>query len=468
MMLCALALRDTLAGAHLAAALDAVLSRPERAEAAADSARAIRDMAFAAMRRLGTLRFLGRRLSSRAPAPLLAALQMTALAELLDGRRPVPVVIDQAVAAARALPEGLGNRFSAGFLNATLRRFAREREGLLAEAAGDIEARHEQPAWWIEAVRAAWPQSWQSILATSLQQAPLTLRVNRRRVPAPDGVDQVAAASLRLAEAGLPNRRVGAEALVLDRAVAVERIPGFADGDFTVQDAGAQLAAPLLLASSPEEAATGLGQPVLAPRAGERILDACAAPGGKTTHLLQLADCRVLAIDQDAGRLARVRANLAREGLPLHEAWPPPSWGAVVRVADATEPAQWWDGEPFDRILLDAPCSASGIVRRHPDVPWHRRRRDLATLASRQRRLLAALWPTLRPGGTLLYVTCSIFPEEGEEVIAAFCSHQADCTREPVTAPWLDARPGMAQLLPTSTDVREHDGYFYARLKKRT
>jgi len=449
LVLCALALRDTLAGVHLVAALDAALSgRGAQARAAADSSRAVRDMAFGAVRRLGTLRFLGRRLNTRPPAPLLGALQMAALAELLDGRRPVPVVIDQSVAAGHSLPEGLGNRFSAGFLNATLRRFVRERERLLAEAAGDIEARHEQPAWWVEAVRAAWPEQWQAILATSLRQAPLTLRANRRRTTPEAG-------SQRLADAGLPSRRVGAEALVLDRAVAVDRVPGFAEGDFTVQDAGAQLAAPLLLAGA-------------SARGGELILDACAAPGGKTTHLLQSADCKVLAIDQDASRLERVRANLERERLPRHDTWPPDSWGAVVHAADATEPSSWWDGNPFDRILLDAPCSASGIVRRHPDVPWHRRRRDLATLASRQRRLLEALWPTLRPGGTLLYVTCSIFPEEGEEVIAAFCSHQADCTREPVTAPWLDDRPDVAQLLPTSTDVREHDGYFYARLKKRT
>src|SRR5690606_33174076 len=205
-------------------------------------------MAFGAMRRLGTLHFLARRLNSRPPAPLLAALQAAALAELLEARRPPPVVIDQAVAAARALPEGLGNRFSAGFLNATLRRFTREREALLAAAASDIEARHEQPAWWIDAVKAAWPRQWEAILAVSLSHAPLVLRVNRRRAVG-DPVasqDPVAAASRRLADAGLPNRRVGAEALVLDRAVPIERIPGFADGDFTVQDAGAQLAAPLL------------------------------------------------------------------------------------------------------------------------------------------------------------------------------------------------------------------------------
>jgi 16S rRNA (cytosine967-C5)-methyltransferase len=456
LILCALALRDTLAGAHL----DASLARLPGMRAS-ESARAVHDMAYGAMRQLGTLLFLAARLNARKPAPLLGALQLAALAQLIDGRRAAAIVIDQAVAAAGRLPEGLGNRFGAGFLNATLRRFARERDDLLALAAGDPQARFNHPAWWIDSVRRAWPQDWEAVLSASLKHAPLTLRVNRRSAaaaagPGDGGVDgdgsgdPVAALSRRLAEAGVANRRVGAAALVLAQAVNVQQIPGFAAGDLTVQDAGAQLAAPLLR-----------------PVAGARILDACAAPGGKTTHLLQLADCQVLAIDQDPQRIGRVLENLQRERLPVHPAWPPADWGAVVRAADATRPETWWDGQPFDRILVDAPCSASGIVRRHPDVPWHRRRSDIATLAARQRQLLQALWPLLGPGGTLLYVTCSIFPEEGEEVIAAFCSHQADCARETVTASWSDGQPVLSQLLPVSNDTREHDGFFYALLSKQ-
>ena len=437
--LCALALRDTLAGVHLDTAL------------AGESARAVRDMAYAAMRQMGLLRFLAARLNARRPAPLLGALQMAALSQLLDGRRPAAVVIDQAVAAARRLPEDLGNRFSAGFLNATLRRFEREREALLAAAARHPEAARNHPGWWIAAVRKAWPQAWQQVLAASLVQAPLTLRINPRFDYGAGGDTSLAAAGSYLAQAGLPHRAVGASALVLERAVPVARIPGFAEGSFTVQDAGAQIAAPML-----------------DPRPGERILDACAAPGGKTTHLLQLADCRVLAIDQDPLRAARIRENLARERLPIHETWPPTGWGAVVRVADACRPAEWWDGEPFDKILVDAPCSASGIVRRHPDVPWHRQRGDIATLAARQEALLRALWPLLRPGGTLLYVTCSIFPEEGEAVMAAFCSHQADCIRQPASTSWLNGQTTLSQLLPTSTGAREHDGFFYALLSKES
>ena len=361
---------------------------------------------------------------------------------------------NQAVAAARRLPEELGNRFSAGFVNATLRRFEREREALFAAAAKDPEAIHNHPAWWIAAVRRSWPQQWRQVLAASLVQAPLTLRINPRfddGQAGATGLEVVEAASRRLDQAQLPHRRVGEWALALERAVPVARIPGFADGSFTVQDAGAQLAAPLLR-----------------PQAGARILDACAAPGGKTTHLLQLADCKVLAIDQDPQRAARIRENLQRERLPLTDHWPPAGWGAVVRVADARRPQDWWDGEAFDHILLDAPCSASGIVRRHPDVPWHRQRGDIATFAAQQQALLQALWPLLRPGGTLLYVTCSIFPEEGEAVIAAFCSHQADCVRQPASTSWLNGQTTLSQLLPTSTDAREHDGFFYALLNRQT
>jgi 16S rRNA (cytosine967-C5)-methyltransferase len=453
---CAAALRDTLSGSHLDAALARLLEKsPGGAEPAHESARAIRDMSYGAVRQLGRLRFLAERLNSRRTAPLLGALQLVALSQLLDGRRAPATVIDQAVAAAGKLPEGAGNRFSAGFINATLRRFERERASLLAAADLDRQAIHNHPDWWIDLVRQARPEDWQRVLAESLSHAPLTLRVNRRCTGAEAGArpagDLVAAAGRRLAAAQVPNRRVGPEALVLERATTVARIPGFAEGAFTVQDAGAQLAAPLLR-----------------PEAGDRILDACAAPGGKTTHLLQLADCRVLALDRDASRTGRILENLRRENLPMHPDWPPAGWGAVVRTADATHPESWWDGERFDKILLDAPCSASGIVRRHPDVPWQRRRGDIATLARQQGLLLRALWPLLKPGGTLLYVTCSIFPDEGEGVTAAFCAHQEDCLREPAPTPWPEGQRLLSQLLPTSTDDRDHDGFFFALLSKQS
>jgi 16S rRNA (cytosine967-C5)-methyltransferase len=405
---------------------------------------AVRDMAYAVVRQLGLLRALAGQLNKRAPTPLLSALQLAALSQLRDGRRAAAIVIDQAVAAAGRLPEGEGSRFAGGFLNATLRRFTREGAAMVAAVqAADPVARHNHPAWWLERLKAVWPTRWQAIAEASLEQAPLTLRVNRRRL-------DVEAASARLTAAGLHHHRTGAESLTLAQAVPVADIPGFADGDFTVQDAGAQFAAQWL-----------------APRSGERVLDACAAPGGKTTHLLQLADCAVLALELDSARAARIGENLAREQLPQHTDWPAPSWGATVRVGDATDPAGWWDGKPFDRIMVDAPCSASGIVRRHPDVLWHRARRDLATFAGQQQRLLEALWPLLKPGGTLLYVTCSLFPDEGESVISAFCAHRADCERLPLELPGSEGGRRLVQLLPTRSSDRDHDGFTYALLSKR-
>jgi 16S rRNA (cytosine967-C5)-methyltransferase len=393
---------------------------------------AVHDIAHGATRRLGTCLALAAQLNARPPAATVAALQLVALAELLGaGRRHEAVVVDQAVAAARAEPDTAP---AAGFLNATLRRFLRERDGLLAVVSNDPQARWNHPAWWVELLRSDHPRHWEAILETDAGRAPMTLRVNRRRLD-PD------AALARLAAAGLTAQRIGPAALRLDEPCDVADIPGFAQGEFSVQDLAAQLAAPLL-----------------APRDGQRVLDACAAPGGKTGHLLELADCRLLALDADAGRLARVGETLDRLGLP-----------AQLACADAARPTDWWDGEPFDRILLDAPCSASGIVRRHPDVAWLRRRRDIATLAGRQAEMLAALWGLLKPGGTLLFATCSVFRAEGETLIAAFCRRQTDAQRMPLVWRWhgegADHRIG--HLLPHAGPGRNHDGFFYASLRKR-
>jgi 16S rRNA (cytosine967-C5)-methyltransferase len=263
--------------------------------------------------------------------------------------------------------------------------------------------------------------------------------VNRRRTSA-----EAAIARLRQ-EAGLDARRVGPEAIALERPVPVEQLPGFAEGEVSVQDAGAQLAAHLLDA-----------------HAGQRVLDACAAPGGKAAHLLELVDVDLLAIDVDPGRCARIEDTFARLRLPV-----PPA-RAQVRAADVLRPQAWWDGRRFDRILLDAPCTASGIVRRHPDVRWLRRRGDVATLAIQQLRMLRALWPLLVPGGKLLYVTCSVFPDEGEDVVARFARETSDCLRLPLTWTWPDGRTEpVGQLLPRSDASREHDGFFYACLTQR-
>jgi 16S rRNA (cytosine967-C5)-methyltransferase len=431
MLAAAEALTDLLAGHRLPDALGArTASLPAASRAPA------RDMAYHAVRRLGRLQALATRLNARRPMPRMAALQLVALAQLLDPIRPAAIVVDQAVAAARSLSRAPGGA-AAGFLNATLRRFGRDRDALLAAIADDPVARFDHPEWWLQTLAQAWPDRWQSIAESGNRQAPLVLRVNRRMTD-PD------ACAARLAAAGIATRRVGPDALALEQAVPVEAIPGFAQGEVSVQDAGAQMAARLL---------------DLAP--GQRVLDACAAPGGKTCHILELADVALLALDVDPVRCRRVEDNLARERLPM----PPAS--ARVRVADVLRPDEWWDGEPFDRILLDAPCSASGIVRRHPDIRWLRRRGDLATLVLQQRRMLEALWPVLRAGGKLLYATCSVFPDEGEAVVRRFQSEHPDCARRPLEWTWPDGRTEpIAQLLPESGAMREHDGFFYACLTK--
>ena len=432
MLTAAEAVTDLLAGHRLPDALAA------RTAALPPASRApARDMAYHTVRRLGRLQALATILNTHRPLPRMAALQLVALAQLLEPQRPAAIVVDQAVAAARSLSRGPGGA-AAGFLNATLRRFVRDRVPLLAEIADDPVARFDHPDWWLRALAKAWPRQWEAIAESGNHQAPLVLRVNRRRTD----VDAYAG---RLALAGIPARRVGPEALALERAMPVESIPGFAEGEVSVQDAGAQMAAHLL---------------DLAP--GQHVLDACAAPGGKTCHILQCADVSLLALEVDAERSRRVEANLQREGLPTVP-------GTVtLQVGDASRPDTWWDGRAFDRILLDAPCSASGIVRRHPDVRWLRRRGDIATFAIQQLRLLEALWPLLRPGGKLLYVTCSVFPDEGEAVVARFLGSSTDCVRLALHWTWPDGRSEpVAQLLPESGATREHDGFFYACLTKR-
>jgi 16S rRNA (cytosine967-C5)-methyltransferase len=427
-----LALADLLGGQRLPDALDRQMSPlPPASRAPA------RDMAYQVVRRMGRLEAISARLNARRPTAPLLALQWVALVQLLDAQRPDAIVVDQTVEAARRLPGGAA---AAGFLNATLRRFGREREALLAAVLADPVARHDHPDWWLQALQAAWPNDWTAIVEVDNRQAPLVLRVNRRRT------DPVAFVH-RLAEAGFEAERIGPDAVRLNRAVPVESLPGFKEGDCSVQDAGAQMAAHLLDVAS-----------------GQRVLDACAAPGGKTGHLLELADLDVLALDVDAERCRRIESNLARLQLPAAGS----RSQVTVRVADAAQPSTWWDGQAFDRILLDAPCSASGIVRRHPDVRWLRRRGDLATLARQQTRLLGALWPLLKPGGKLLFATCSVFPEEGAEVIERFLLQHPEAQQLPLVWSWQEGKPEpIAQLLPRSDTEREHDGFFYALLTRR-
>jgi 16S rRNA (cytosine967-C5)-methyltransferase len=349
--------------------------------------------------------------------PELRALLLCALHELRHERRAPHVVVDQAVAACGRLGRGAAR----GFVNAALRNYLRRREALERDAGRSDSARHAYPAWWIDRVREAYPAEWPAILAAGNTHPPLTLRVNRRRT-------NVETFLARLGAAGIPARRVGEWAVRLEKPRPVDEIPGFAQGEVSVQDAGAQLAAPLL-----------------EPRAGMRVLDACAAPGGKTGHLAELADLELVALDRDPARLARIGANLARLALT-----------AEVRTADAADVERWWDRRPFDRVLADVPCSASGVVRRHPDLKWLRRAADVREFARTQLGLLEALWRVVAPGGKLLYATCSVFPEENHSVVAAFAARRGDARR-------LDlAGLAAGQLLPDD----DRDGFFYALLEK--
>jgi 16S rRNA (cytosine967-C5)-methyltransferase len=352
-----------------------------------------------------------------APASEVRALLLCALHELRHARRAPHVVVDQAVVACGRL----GHGHARGFVNGALRNYLRQRELLERTAARDDVGRFGYPQWWVDHVRAAYPEGWPALLAAGNTHPPLTLRVNRRRASV-EGV----LATLERAE--IEARLVGHWAIRLAKPRAVDAIPGFAAGEVSVQDAGAQLAAPLL-----------------APGDGMRVLDACAAPGGKTGHLAELADTDLLALDRDPARLGRIEANLTRLGLR-----------AEVRQADAAEPDGWWDGRPFDRILADVPCSASGVVRRHPDIKWLRRASDLGGFVREQRGLLEALWQVLAPGGKLLYATCSVFPEENQSVLAAFAARHGDARRLEV--------PGLTggQLFPDD----DRDGFFYALLEK--
>jgi 16S rRNA (cytosine967-C5)-methyltransferase len=395
----------------------------------------VQALTFQTLRHLGVARAVARQLARRPPAPPVLALLHTALGLLIsDGQGtdyPAHTLVDQAIEAAKI---DRGTRMQAGFLNACLRRYLRESGALLSAARRDPEAAWNHPGWWIERLRRDHPDHWESILAANNRPGPMVLRVNRRQVSR-DGYAR------QLAGLGIGAQALGEDGLMLAAPHPVERLPGFAQGLCSVQDGAAQLAAGLLLDG-----------PVLTP--GARVLDACAAPGGKTAHLLERAELDLLALDVDPRRCERIHDNLRRLDL-----------NAQVKAADAGEPDTWWDGRPFDAILLDAPCTASGIVRRHPDVRWLRRASDVEQLAGLQRRLLDTLWPLLKPGGRLVYCTCSVFRAEGQDQVTAFLERHTDALAIPSVG---HLRPGtvVADREFNDNESGGYDGFFYARLDK--
>jgi 16S rRNA (cytosine967-C5)-methyltransferase len=394
---------------------------------------ATQDVSYAAVRRRAFSERVIAELAARPPSDSVRALLSVALPQLLTDRHAPYAVVDQAVTAARA---DQATAFAAGFVNALLRNFLRQQSGIVDRLNRDDAVLYNAPPWWIDQVRAAEPLEWRAVLAAGGGAPPMVLRVNPARVAVGDYLQQLQAH-------GLAATRVGEQAVRIHDPRPVGRIPGFDAGLVSVQDAGAQLAAPWL----------GVG-------AGMRVLDACAAPGGKTAHLAELAELNLTAIEADAARARRIRENLDRIGRQ-----------AQILVADARDTSAWWDGAPFDRILLDAPCTGSGVVRRHPDIPWLRRKADVAHLATVQRQLLDALWPLLGVGGRLLYVVCSVFAEEGREQVDHVVARLPGAAVMPLpggspTVRLLPVAPGSLAWEAGRPWPTLHDGFFYALLEK--
>ncbi|HNP25750.1 MAG TPA: 16S rRNA (cytosine(967)-C(5))-methyltransferase RsmB [Nitrosomonas sp.] len=384
---------------------------------------AIQDFSYGVLRFYGQLaEILVILLSKSLHDKKIYYLLLIGLYQLLYSKLPAYTVVNQAVAASQSLTSGKSIQ---GLVNAVLRSFIRQKEKLLAKAAEKEVSLYSHPQWWIDKLRAQYPQHFHAILNADNKRPPMTLRVNQGKI-------SVTAYQQLLSDNGMESRLIWPEALLLKKPVGVEKLPGFNDGLVSVQDAGAQLAAPLLDVHQ-----------------GMRVLDACAAPGGKSGHLLELTDISLTILDNHKTRLTQVKQNLDR----LQKR------AAGIVCGDAAHPDAWWDGKLFDRILADVPCSASGVVCRHPDIKWLRRESDLHKFSVQQQAILHALWQILARNGKLLYVTCSIFPEENKLQIEQFLQQHSDARIEPLSEPEIQD----GQLLPDS----QHDGFFYTRLHKR-
>lgn len=412
------AVSQVLAGRNLNQVLQGLLSRspslsPQQRAAA-------QDLSYGTLRFYGQLRaILDLLLQKPVQDETVRSLLLVALYQLQYSRSAEYAVVDHAVRAA----ETLKKPWAKGLVNAVLRNFLRQRETLLEQAQASEEGRYSHPQWWIEKLRQQHPDTWEVLLEINNQHPPMTLRVNGLMISTEAYLDM-------LRQQGIEGQQIGENAILLDQPVSVDLLPGFGDGMASVQDAGAQLAARLL------DVADGM-----------RVLDACAAPGGKTAHLLELAKIELTALDVDSERLKKIEQNLRRLKLKAH-----------CLTGNAASPEAWWDGKPFQRILADVPCSASGVVRRHPDIKWLRRSVDIAGFAAQQAEILDALWRTLDSGGKLLYATCSVFAEENQQQITRFLVRHGDAQYSPSCL--LPEKEG--QLLPN----QQHDGFFYALLVK--
>jgi 16S rRNA (cytosine967-C5)-methyltransferase len=355
-------------------------------------------------------------------------LLLCGLYQLQYMKTPSHAAVKETVEATRAL----GKAWASGLANAVLRRFMREQDRCLAQAESSLEGKMAHPQWLIDDLQQDWPEYWHAILTANNERAPMTLRVNARSTDRQSYLEQLRSQGIEAHEAEATEYGI-----TLVHPVSVDRLPGFAEGLVSVQDAAAQQAAPLLQAGK-----------------GMRVLDACAAPGGKSAHILECYPglAELVALDVDATRLERVEETLQRLGLQ-----------AVVVQGDAADPDSWWDGNGFDRILLDAPCSATGVIRRHPDIKLLRRAEDISQLAAKQAEILDVLWPMLESGGLLVYATCSVLKKENSDQIQAFLSRWEDAMEIRIDAGWgHEASPGR-QVLPGEDGM---DGFYYACLRK--
>lgn len=392
--------------------------------------RVVQSLLYTTVRHRAKVELLLGKLVKKPPQENTKALLYIALALLLEGKEKAFTVVNQAVDAAKMNAE---TAWSSGFINAVLRNFLRSRSQLTVSFKTNLSAQFNAPGWWISKVRQAYPNQWRGILSTQNKQPPLTVRVNRSKISVSDFL-------LKLEQNGLTGKQVGSWAVVIEPACPVNKIPGFFEGLCSIQDAGSQLVTELLTLKD-----------------GDRVLDACAAPGGKSAQLLETYKLDLTAMEIDPKRAPRIKDTLSRLNL-----------NAKIVVGDASDESCVEKLGDFDAIVLDAPCTASGIVRRHPDIVWSRRPEDVALLAQRQRKILETLWKRLPYGKDLLYIVCSLFPEEGPEQIKCFLEKhpEAHLKGTPLTP------DGVLRLLPTEQEADKnlpsnHDGFFYALLTKR-
>ena len=419
--------------------LDDALAQADTASLTPQNKSLLKALAYGVVRERSLLSNIANKLLQKPldKAPEVHALLMAGIHQLRSMRMPAHAAVAETVNAVALLDA----HWAKGMVNAVLRRYQRERPEIEKALPTDPVVRYSYPEWMVDSFRRDWPRQWQDLLKAGNEPGPLTLRVNRRAVNPTEWM-------LKLPAVGLSGTSVEGvpDAVVLDEAVGIDKIPGFADGQVSVQDASAQLAVELL---------------DLKDRL--RVLDACAAPGGKSAHILERCDVDLTALDVDALRVQRVRETLDRLKLTKVAAMGR-SYEAKVITGDGRKPDAWWDKQSFDRILIDAPCSGTGVIRRHPDIKWLRRPVDIPRMAQTQFDLLAALWPTLAPGGLLVYAVCSVLSNEGDAVIAAFLDTVKDVSVVRFAGKWGEATEHGRRI----RTGENYDGFYYSVLKRKS